>query len=169
MNWWNIIKRTFNPFNNVNIGDWNIGKFIRYGISTEQEWATDKEGFDKWLKILELAGFKGDKNFRGMPSDEVNKYTMKGEIDGEMHIVPRFWDSSTGWNMQEIKNELDKVYEHEWLENQYKDAAEGKQTDLQLQSNPSAKLIPNPDYNPNMAPPPPGIKPTLQQQKYLNE
>ena len=124
MNWWGIIKNR--PVNiPESLKQQNPVSFLYVNDMSKEKWVKDDIGFSKYTELIELAG----------------KYNLEDswiytDKDENGNIIPMFWNNSTGWNMNELDNEITNL-QSRWGESGYKEYTQ-----------------PLPS-NPNVAPPPP--------------
>ena len=98
MKWWSIIKQNRPPASEVhNILNDDVQLFIHHTDHTGKEYTKDNVGWSKWKQLIEISGDKENK----LPNQE---FLFVVEHNGE--LIPEFWDSNTGWDIEELDNEM---------------------------------------------------------------
>lgn len=113
---WNIIKLTEKDMQNrpsaseVHSIVINPSLFINITnpYHTGKPYTKDSAGWNKWKQLIELISKEIGTKYTFREGDsrydaEPEQYVVKDENG---NLIPKFWDSNTGWNIYELDNEI---------------------------------------------------------------
>ena len=99
MNWWSLIKQNPEAINRKIDNDPYF--LIVWGTVTGKTWAKDESGFSKYKEIMEI-----------MDNADVEPAWVKKMfiiVDGD-NYNPKYWNDSTGWNINELNSMLTNIH-----------------------------------------------------------